>query len=210
MAVDNLSASMQTIGNYDLVEKIAEGGMGTVYRGRNRATGEIVAVKVVPKHLLSNPVVLKRFEQEYNVARAIDHPNIVKGLDFGQEGSTHYLVMEFVEGESLGQKIERDGRMDEKDAIAIIAQIAEALQKAHKQGLIHRDVKPDNIIIMPDGQAKLTDLGLVKEIEADLNLTRTGPWPGNAAFHGTGAISQRQKSRTHAAISIIARRDPFT
>src|ERR1700675_961264 len=105
MTVESLSANMQTIGQYDLVEKIAEGGMGTVYRGRNRMTGEIVAVKVVPPHLLSNPVVLKRFEQEYLVARAIDHPNIVKALDFGREGDTRSLVMEFVEGESLGQRI---------------------------------------------------------------------------------------------------------
>jgi serine/threonine-protein kinase len=73
MPVENLSAAMQTIGNYDLVEKIAEGGMGTVYRGRNRITGDVVAVKVVPQHLLSNPVVLKRFELEYNVARQIEH-----------------------------------------------------------------------------------------------------------------------------------------
>ena len=103
MPVDRLKEKMQTIGNYDLVEKIAEGGMGTVYRGRNRATGEIVAVKVVPPHLLSNPVVVKRFEQEYTVARQIDHPNIVKALDFGQEGASRYLVMEFVDGASLGQ-----------------------------------------------------------------------------------------------------------
>ena len=182
MPVDNLSANMQTIGNYDLVEKIAEGGMGTVYRGRNLTTGEIVAVKVVPQHLLSNPVVLKRFEQEYNVARLIDHPNIVKALDFGREGETRYLVMEFVEGESLGQKIERDGRMTEEEAIRIISQVALGLQKAHKQGMIHRDVKPDNILITPDGQAKLTDLGLVKELEADLNLTRTGRGLGTPHF----------------------------
>src|SRR5436190_1859988 len=127
MPVDNLSANMQTIGQYDLVEKIAEGGMGTVYRGRNRSTGETVAVKVVPHHLLSNPVVLKRFEQEYLVARAIDHPNIVKALDFGREGDTRYLVMEFVAGESLGRKIERDGRMSEPEAIRVITQVAEAL-----------------------------------------------------------------------------------
>src|SRR5271170_1406968 len=94
MAVANLSDCMQTIGNYDLLTKLAEGGMGTVYRGRNRSTGDIVAVKVVPPHLLSNPVVLKRFEQEYNVAHAIDHPNIVKAIDFGREGDTRYLVME--------------------------------------------------------------------------------------------------------------------
>jgi serine/threonine protein kinase len=182
MPVDNLSANMQTIGNYDLVEKIAEGGMGTVYRGRNRSTGEIVAVKVVPQHLLSNPVVLRRFEQEYLVAKSIDHPNIVKALDFGREGETRYLVMEYVEGESLGQKIERDGRMSEAEAIRIISLVALGLQKAHRQGMIHRDVKPDNILLTPDGQVKLTDLGLVKEVDADLNLTRTGRGLGTPHF----------------------------
>ncbi len=182
MQVDNLSANMQTIGNYDLMEKIAEGGMGTVYRGRHHVTGEVVAVKVVPQHLLSNPVVLKRFEQEYLVARAIDHPNIVKALDFGREGEIRYLVMEYVEGESLGQKLERDGRMDEAEAIRIISLVGLGLQKAHKLGLVHRDVKPDNILLMPDGQVKLTDLGLVKEVEADLNLTRTGRGLGTPHF----------------------------
>ncbi|MBM3993258.1 MAG: serine/threonine protein kinase [Planctomycetes bacterium] len=182
MPVENPNAIAQAIGNYDLVEKIAEGGMGTVYRGRNRLTGEIVAVKVVPQHLLSNPVVLKRFEQEYFVARAIDHPNIVKALDFGREGETRYLVMEYVEGESLGQKIEREGKLPETEAIRIITLVALGLQKAHKQGLVHRDVKPDNILITPDGSVKLTDLGLVKEVEADLNLTRTGRGLGTPHF----------------------------
>lgn len=182
MTVDNLSACLQTIGNYDLVEKIAEGGMGTVYRGRNRSTNEIVAVKVVPPHLLSNSVVLKRFELEYNVAKNIDHPNIVKALDFGRDGDARFLVMEFVEGESLGQKIEREGRMDEQDAVRVVIQIAEALLTAHKQGMIHRDVKPDNILITADGVAKLTDLGLVKELETDLNLTRTGRGLGTPHF----------------------------
>ena len=182
MAVADLSDCMQTIGNYDLLAKLAEGGMGTVYRGRNRSSGEIVAVKVVPPHLLSNPVVLKRFEQEYNVARSIDHPNIVKALDFGREGDLRYLVMEFVDGESLGQKIERDGRMSEEEAIRIISQVALGLQAAHTQGVIHRDVKPDNVLVTADGLAKLTDLGLVKELEADLNLTRTGRGLGTPHF----------------------------
>ena len=90
--------------------------------------------------------------------------------------------MEFVEGESLGQKIERDGRMNEEEAIRVISLVAAGLQKAHKQGLIHRDVKPDNVLLMPDGQVKLTDLGLVKEIEADLNFTRTGRGLGTPHF----------------------------
>src|ERR1043165_9397314 len=180
--MEHLMTRMQTIGNYELVEKIAEGGMGTVYKGRSLTSGMLVAIKIVPSHLLSNPVVLKRFEQEYNAARQIDNPNIVKALDFGRHEDTRYLVMEYVEGESLGQKIERDGRMDEKEAVRIIPQVAEALQKAHKQGLIHRDVKPDNVLITQAGEAKLTDLGLVKELETDLNLTRTGRGLGTPHF----------------------------
>jgi serine/threonine protein kinase len=90
--------------------------------------------------------------------------------------------MEFVEGESLGQKIERDGRLSEAEAIRVIAQVAQGLHRAHKQGMIHRDVKPDNVMVTPDGQAKLADLGLVKEVEADLNLTRTGRGLGTPHF----------------------------
>jgi eukaryotic-like serine/threonine-protein kinase len=204
MPVENLNAAMQTIGNYDLVEKIAEGGMGTVYRGRNRLTGDVVAVKVVPQHLLSNPVVLKRFELEYNVARQINHPNIVKALDFGQDATTHFLVMEFVEGESLGQKIERDGKMDETESIRIIAQVAEALHKAHKKGLIHRDVKPDNVLLTPEGLAKLTDLGLVKELEADNNLTRTGRGLGTPHFMAPEQFRNAKKADARCDIYSLA------
>src|SRR5687767_6472230 len=108
--------NQKTISHYDLLEKIAEGGMGTVYKGRNQVDGDIVAIKVVPKHLLSNQVFLKRFEQEYNAARALDHPNIVKALDFGRDGETPFLVMEYVQGESLGSRIERDGALTETEA----------------------------------------------------------------------------------------------
>jgi serine/threonine protein kinase len=171
-----------TVGNYELLEKIAEGGMGTVYRARERTTGQTVAVKVAPAHVAKSPILLKRFELEYSVARTLEHPNLVRALDFGFHGSAPYLVMEFVEGESLGQKIERDGPLPESEAIRLIAQVAQGLHKAHKQGIVHRDVKPDNILVTPDGQAKLTDLGLVKEVEADLNLTRTGRGLGTPHF----------------------------
>src|SRR5947209_12345455 len=90
--------------------------------------------------------------------------------------------MEFVEGESLGQRLEREGRMAEAEAIRLIAQVAQGLHRAHKQNLVHRDVKPDNILVRPDGVAKLADLGLVKETDADLNLTRTGRGLGTPHF----------------------------
>lgn len=181
MPVDTLP-ELQKVGDYDLVEKIADGGMGTVYKGRHRAGGQLVAVKVVPPHLASNPVFLKRFEKEYTAAKALDHPNIVRALGFGTEGSSPYLVMEFVDGESLGQRLERVGRLSEQEAVRIMSQVAQGLHKAHKIGLIHRDVKPDNILLTPQGQVKLTDLGLVKEIESDMNLTRTGRGLGTPHF----------------------------
>jgi eukaryotic-like serine/threonine-protein kinase len=182
MPSNNSMTVLQTIGNYDLLEKIAEGGMGAIYKGRQRLTGQIVAVKIMPPHMANNPVLLKRFEQEFRAASRLDHPNIVRALDYGDNGTSPYLVMEFVEGESLGQKLERDGPMTEADAIRLIAQVAQGLHRAHKQGLIHRDVKPDNILITADNQAKLADLGLVKEVEADLNLTRTGRGLGTPHF----------------------------
>src|SRR5262249_47500521 len=140
------------------------------------------AVKVMPPHMAQNAVLVKRFEQEFRAARQLDHPNIVRALDFGEHASMPYLVMEFVEGESLGQRLERDGPLPENDAIRVIAQVAQGLHRAHKQNLVHRDVKPDNILITTDGVAKLADLGLVKETETDLNLTRTGRGLGTPHF----------------------------
>jgi serine/threonine protein kinase len=182
MGIETSKPVLQAIGNYDLLEKIAEGGMGAIYRGRHKQTGAIVAVKVMPPHTASNPILLKRFEQEFRAASRLDHPNIVRALDYSDTGPMPYLVMEFVEGESLGQKLEREGPMAENDAIKLIAQVAQGLHRAHKMNLIHRDVKPDNILISTDGVAKLADLGLVKETETDLNLTRTGRGLGTPHF----------------------------
>jgi serine/threonine protein kinase len=182
MPLDASKPVLQTVGNYDLLEKIAEGGMGTVYKARQQPSGDIVAIKIVPPHLSNNHVLLRRFEQEFKAARSLDHPNIVRALDFSSLGTSPYLVMEYVDGESLGQRLEREGKISEAEAIRLIAQVAQGLHRAHKQGLIHRDVKPDNILVTSDGVAKLADLGLVKEMEADLNLTRTGRGLGTPHF----------------------------
>jgi eukaryotic-like serine/threonine-protein kinase len=182
MALETRKRTLQTIGKYELFEKIAEGGMGTVYKARDTNNGQTVAIKVVPPNVAKNPVLMKRFEQEYAAANSIDHPNVVRALDFNNVDSSPYLVMEFVDGESLGQRVERTGKIPEAEAIRLIAQVAQALHKAHKQGLIHRDVKPDNVLVTPDGTAKLADLGLAKELETDLNLTRTGRGLGTPHF----------------------------
>ncbi|MBI1913518.1 MAG: serine/threonine protein kinase [Planctomycetes bacterium] len=182
MTPETSNPPLTAVGSYDLVEKIAEGGMGSIYKGRHRETGQIVAIKVMPRHLANNSVLLRRFEQEFRAASQLDHPNIVRGLDFGNLGNMPYLVMEYIEGESLGARLEREGRMPHHEAIRIIVQVAQGLHRAHKQNLIHRDVKPDNILVMPDGTAKLADLGLVKTGDAELNLTKTGRGLGTPHF----------------------------
>jgi serine/threonine protein kinase len=162
------------LGNYDVISKIADGGMGTVYKAKHRSTGEVVAIKVIAPGPARNPILLQRFEREFVAARLLNHPNLVKGIEYCGTGPHPYLVMEYVDGESLGQRVDRDGPIPEAEAVGVIAQVCDGLQRAHKQGLVHRDVKPDNILVDPHGVAKLTDLGLVKDVEAELNLTRTG------------------------------------
>ncbi|HET6574980.1 MAG TPA: protein kinase [Fimbriiglobus sp.] len=181
MATETVSV-LQQLGSYDLLAKVAEGGMGAVYKARHHETGQVVALKVVPADTARNPLQLKRFEQEFKAASLIDHPNVVKALDYCGTGPTPFLVMEFVDGESLGQRVERDGPVSEAEAVWIIGQVCEGLHRAHKQGLIHRDVKPDNIMIGSDGVVKLTDLGLVKDVEGEQNLTRTGRGLGTPHF----------------------------
>jgi serine/threonine protein kinase len=182
MPSETFTPVLQSIDNYDLIEKIADGGMGTVYRGRHRVSGEMFAVKLLAKQMTSNGTYLQRFVKEYSAARALDHPNIVRAIEQGIADGQPYLVMEFVDGESIGQIIERNGRFPEKEAIRIICEAARGLQQAHSQGLIHRDVKPDNIMVTRDGRVKLADLGLVKELDTDMNLTRTGRGLGTPHF----------------------------
>lgn len=176
------SRQARVVGAYELVEKIAEGGMGAVYRARHRTTGAVVAIKIIPADTARNPLLIKRFEQEFRAASLIDHPNVVKALDYCGAPPSPFLVMEFVDGESLGQRVERGGKLSEGEAVRLISQVCEGLHRAHKQGLIHRDVKPDNILVTLDGVAKLTDLGLVKDMEAETNLTRTGRGLGTPHF----------------------------
>ncbi len=183
MASDNDALALESIGNYDLVSKIAEGGMGAVYRARSRATGDLVAIKIVPAQTAKNKVLLKRFEREFNAAHNIDHVNVVKAIEFCGHVATPFLVMELVDGDSVGERIDKVGKFEEEEAKRIIIQVCQGLHRAHKHNLIHRDIKPDNILLAPDGTAKITDLGLVKGLgEEEMNLTRTGRGLGTPHF----------------------------
>ena len=181
MSARSLTPSPE-LGQYELLGKIAEGGMGAVYRGRHKGGGPVVAIKVLPPETARNQLLLKRFEQEFRAAALIDHPNVVKAIEYCGTPPAPFLVMEYVDGCTVGEKVDRDGAMGEADAVHVIRQVCDGLHCAHKQGLIHRDVKPDNILLTPDLTAKITDLGLVRDVESDENLTRTGRGLGTPHF----------------------------
>ena len=163
-----------TVGGYEVLARLAETELSTAYKGRDPATGEVVFIKLAGSVILGEPVLLARFEQEFTITRELDHPHLVRALRFGHEGETPYMVLEFVDGSNLGERIERAGRLPEAEAVRIATQVGEALHYAHQRLIVHRDVKPDNVLLGPDGWAKLADLGLAKDHDAEAHLTRHG------------------------------------
>src|SRR5262249_30917425 len=141
-------------------------------KGRDPATGEHVAVKVASPLTAGKPLLLKRFRQEFTIIKGLNHPHLIRALSFGTHADAPYMVLEYVDGMSLGGRIVRRGRLPGPEAVRIVAQVAEALHYAHQQRVIHRDVKPDNVLLTADGVAKLADLGLAKDCDSEELLTR--------------------------------------
>jgi serine/threonine protein kinase len=150
------------LGQYELLEKLGEGGMGQVFKARHRLMDRVVALKVIHKQLLEHPGAVQRFEREIKALSRLSHPNIVRAEYADQVGDRHFLVMEFIEGQSLADMVQKHGPLPISLACGYLAQAALALQHAHEQGLIHRDVKPSNLLVTPSGQVKVLDLGLAR------------------------------------------------
>ncbi len=148
------------LGPYEIEEAIGAGGMGEVYRARDTRLERTVAVKVLPEHLAQSPELRQRMEREAKAVSSLSHPNICALFDIGHEEGVDYLVMEFIDGETLGERLSQ-GPMPLEDALRYGIQIADALEKAHRQGIVHRDIKPGNIMLTASG-AKLLDFGLAK------------------------------------------------
>ncbi len=137
------------LGSYVLLERLGEGGMGTVYKARQRSLGRIVAVKVIRNDGVVNPQAVKRFQREIRAAAQLDHPNIVRAFDADEIAGTHLLVMEYVEnGTDLSQIVKRDGPLPIATASDYMRQAALGLQHAHERGLVHRDIKPQNLLVV--------------------------------------------------------------
>src|SRR5437588_259663 len=146
-----------TLSHYRIVSKIGAGGMGEVFLAEDTRLRRRVALKVLPEKIAADADRLLRFEREAFAASALNHPNILTIFEFGAAGKTHFLACEFVEGESLRERMSRSG-MTITETLEIAIQIASALQAAHEAGIIHRDIKPDNVMIRADGYVKVLDL----------------------------------------------------
>lgn len=156
--------STQQIPGYSIKKKVGAGAMASVYLARQISLDRMVAIKVLPQKHSSNASFIQRFYKEGRAAAKLNHPNIVQAYDVGRAGDFHYFVMEYVEGGTVHDILLKKGKIAEDDAINIILQVADALNHAHKQGFVHRDVKPKNIMFNRAGVAKLADMGLARAV----------------------------------------------
>ncbi|MGP1310831.1 MAG: serine/threonine-protein kinase [Phycisphaerales bacterium] len=154
----------QAIPGFTILGKLGAGAMATVFKARQLSLDRLVAIKVLPRKFSNNPDFIDRFYAEGRAAAQLNHPNIVQAYDVGKAGEFHYFVMEYVEGATVYDQIVQKKRFTEQGALDIIIQVAEALEHAHAKGLVHRDVKPKNIMISKSGVVKLADMGLARAI----------------------------------------------
>ncbi|MFO0868824.1 MAG: serine/threonine-protein kinase [Pirellulales bacterium] len=155
-------AAGSRLDTYELVEKLGEGGMGSVWKARHVKLDKFVALKVLPVHLTQDPEAVRRFEREMRAVGKLDHPHVVRAMDAGEVGGLHFLVMEYVEGTDLSKYVQARGPRSVADACVMLRHAALGLAAAHAQGLIHRDIKPSNLLLSKQGQVKVLDLGLAR------------------------------------------------
>jgi serine/threonine-protein kinase len=164
-------------------QKIGAGGMGAIYLAHHEALRKDVVVKILPPESAANPRTVERFFREARAAAKLDHPNIVQVQHVGTtERGLHYIIMQFVDGKNLEEKIQAEGRQRPPDALRIVMQVAQGLRAAHAAGVIHRDIKAENVLLTSAGVVKLTDFGLAKDLNSELKLTADGAMIGTPLY----------------------------
>src|SRR5438876_2692591 len=166
---------------YQILKILGQGGMGAVYQARDQELDRIIALKLIRPELASNPGILQRFKQELILSRHVTHENVVRIFDLGEAEGTKFITMEFVEGEDLRSVLRHHGKFSAKEAVTIIQQICRALEAAHAEGVIHRDLKPQNIMRDPHGRIVVMDFGLARSLEFD-GMTQTGALVGTLEY----------------------------
>ena len=175
------SAGITFGGRYELSSRIAVGGMGEVWKASDSIIGRTVAIKILKDEYMGDPGFLERFRAEARHAALVNHEGIANVFDYGEEQGSAYIVMELVPGEPLSAIIDREGRLPANRVLGIVAQTATSLQAAHEAGLVHRDVKPGNLLITPEGRVKITDFGIAR-IADQVPLTATGQVMGTVQY----------------------------
>jgi serine/threonine-protein kinase len=168
-------------GRYEVLDRIADGGMSTVYRARRTDDGRVVAVKILRDQYVADRDFIERFVREARAAQALVHPHIVPVLDSGQDGDVYFIAMEHVDGLDLKRHLRRTGRLEPADAERIARAVCEALDYAHREGIVHRDIKPQNILLAADGTVKVTDFGIARAL-ASVTITQTGTVLGSVQY----------------------------
>ncbi len=162
-------------GRYEILAPLGQGGMGVVYKARDRDLDDVVALKLVRAELVAmDPTALERFKDEVRLARRISHRNVARTHDFGEAEGVYYVTMEFVAGTPLTELIQTESRLPLSATVSLGKQLCRALESAHEQGIIHRDIKPPNIMVAPDGLVKVMDFGIARPVEREKGRTKTG------------------------------------
>src|SRR5918996_479892 len=201
---------------YEVEQTLGEGGMARVFRGTDRVLGRTVALKVLSARFAGDRTFVARFRREAQAAAGLNHPSVVAVFDTGSGGNAHYIVMEYVEGETLDDLLKREGKLPPDRARDIAAEVARALGVAHASGLVHRDVKPGNVMLTADGRVKVMDFGIARAA-ADDKLTQTGTVLGTAAYISPEQAQGRQVDPRSDVYSVgcvlyelVTGRRPFT
>jgi serine/threonine-protein kinase len=210
------SAGLTFGGRYQLQSRIAIGGMGEVWQATDQVIGRTVAIKILKDEYLGDPAFLERFRTEARHAALVNHEGIANVFDYGEEDGSAFLVMELVPGEALSSILEREGQLSADKTLDIVAQTASALQAAHAAGLVHRDIKPGNLLITPEGRVKITDFGIAR-VADQVPLTATGQVMGTVQYLSPEQASGHPASPATDIYSLgivayecVAGRRPFT
>ncbi|MFZ3132471.1 MAG: protein kinase, partial [Desulfosporosinus sp.] len=168
-------------GRYEVLERIGDGGMAIVYKAKDLLLNRVVTIKVLREQFTTDEDFIRRFRREAQSAASLSHPNIVSIYDVGKEGDTEYIVMEYVEGRNLKEIIREYAPLSTDQSINLGRQITEAIQNAHEHHIIHRDIKPHNILVTEDGHAKVTDFGIARAVSS-ATVTHTGDIVGSVHY----------------------------
>jgi tRNA A-37 threonylcarbamoyl transferase component Bud32 len=169
-------------GRYEIEELVGSGGMSSVYRARDSVLERRVALKVLHEHFSADPEYVERFRREARAIARLNHPNIVTVIDRGEFGKRQFIVFEHIPGENLKEVVEREGQLPVAQALALTHQIARGLAFAHQHGVVHRDVKPQNVLLDESGTAKVTDFGIARSLDPGQELTQTGTLLGTSDY----------------------------